>query len=54
MANTAVGQPVIPEMGNYWNPAGTMGGAIVNKDVTLDNAQEQTELFQASLNNTGL
>ena len=54
MANTAVGQPVIPEMGNYWNPAGTMGGAIVNKDVTLDNAQEQTELFQDSLNKTGL
>ena len=54
MANTAVGQPVIPEMGNYWTPAGTMGGAIANKDVTLDNAAEQTELFQDSLNNTGL
>jgi arabinogalactan oligomer/maltooligosaccharide transport system substrate-binding protein len=54
MANTSVAQPVIPEMGNYWTPAGTMGGAIANGDVTEDIAAEQTELFQESLNKTGL
>ena len=54
MQNTAVGQPTIPEMGDYWTPAADMGTAINNKDVTLDNAQEKTELFQNTLNGEGL
>lgn len=54
MANTSVGQPVIPEMNAYWGPAGNLGTAIYNGEVTLDNAAEQTELFQDALNGTGL
>ena len=54
MQNTAVGQPTIPEMGNYWGPADTMGAAINNKEVTAGNAQEQTDLFEESLNGSGL
>ena len=54
MANTSVGQPTIPEMNGYWAPAGNLGTAIYNGEVTLDNAAEQTELFQDALNGTGL
>ena len=54
MVNTACGQPTIPEMSNYWGPAGTFGAAIVNKVVTIDNAADQTELFEEDLNKTGL
>ena len=54
MNKTACGQPTIPAMGNYWAPAGNFGSQIYNKDVTLDNAQEQTELFEEALNKTGL
>ena len=54
MSNSSVGQPTIPEMNNYWGPAGNLGTAIYNKEVTLDNAAEQTELFQDALNGTGL
>ncbi len=54
IANTAILQPSIPEMGNYWSPAQSMGEAIVNGEVTLENAAEKTEAFQASLNNAGL
>lgn len=54
VANTAILQPTIPEMGAYWGPAETMGKAIVNGEVTAANAAEKTEAFQASLNNAGL
>jgi arabinogalactan oligomer/maltooligosaccharide transport system substrate-binding protein len=54
MANTAIGQPTIPEMGNYWGPADTMADAIVNGEVTKDNAAEKTQLFEDSANGTGL
>ena len=54
VANTAILQPSIPEMGSYWGPAETMGKAIVNGEVTADNAAEKTEAFQASLNGQGL
>ena len=54
MNKTACGQPTIAAMDKYWAPAGNMGTAIYNKEVTLDNAQEQTELFESALNNTGL
>ena len=54
MSNTACGQPTIPEMSNYWTPAGNLGSAIYNGEVTADNAAEQTELFQDALNGTGL
>ena len=54
VANTAILQPSIPEMGSYWGPAENMGNAIVNGEVTAENAAEKTEAFQASLNNAGL
>ena len=54
VANTAILQPSIPEMGSYWGPAENMGKAIVNGEVTADNAAEKTEAFQASLNDAGL
>ncbi len=54
MSNTSVGQPTIPEMNDYWGPAGNLGTAIYNGEVTEDNAAEQTELFQDALNGTGL
>ena len=54
MSNTSVGQPTIPEMNDYWGPAGNLGTAIYNGEVTADNAAEQTELFQDALNGTGL
>ena len=54
MINTAIGQPTIPEMNNYWGAADTMGAAIVNGEVTADNAAEQTQLFEETANGTGL
>jgi arabinogalactan oligomer/maltooligosaccharide transport system substrate-binding protein len=54
MVNTAIGQPIIPEMGNYWGPADTIADAIVNGEVTYDNAAEQTQLFEDSANGSGL
>lgn len=54
IANTSVVQPLIPEMGNYWGPAETMGNAIYNGEVTLDNAATETEKFNDSLNDQGL
>ena len=54
MVNTAIGQPIIPEMGNYWGPADTIADAIVNGEVTYENAAEQTQLFEDSANGTGL
>lgn len=54
VANTAILQPSIPEMTAYWDPAQHMGEAIVNGEVTADNAAEKTDLFVESLNNAGL
>lgn len=36
-------QPYVPAMGNYWKPAESFGKAIINKEVTEDNAAEKTE-----------
>ena len=54
VANTAIVQPSIPEMGAYWTPAESLGKALVNGEITADNAAEKTEAFAASLNNAGL
>ena len=50
VANTSIAQPTIPEMGNYWTPAGNMGSDLGNGTVTHDNAQEKTDAFQAAIN----
>ena len=47
-------QPSIPEMGAYWGAAEAMANAIVNGEVTHENAEAKTADFNTSLNNTGL
>ena len=54
IANTSKLQPTLPEMNNYWTPAENFGKAIVSGEVTLDNAAEKVEAFNAALNNSGL
>lgn len=54
VVNTAIVQPSIPEMGAYWTPAEAMGKALVNGEVTVQNAAEKTEAFNKSLNSAGL
>lgn len=48
--NTAIIQPFVAAMGNYWTPAENMGRAFVNKEVTHANAAEKTEALNDSLN----
>lgn len=47
--NASVIQPNLPEMDSFWKPAENMGKAIVNGEITLENAKEKTELFNTSL-----
>lgn len=47
---TSVIQPFVAAMSNYWGPAENMGKAFINKEVTHENAAEQTEAFNQSLN----
>lgn len=48
--STSIMQPIVGNMGRYWSPAENMGKAIVAKEVTHDNAKEQTELMNESMN----
>ena len=50
IANTSKTQPVLDEMGAYWDPAATMGGEIVNGDVTDANAAEKTKKMVQGIN----
>lgn len=54
IANTSKLQPTLPEMNNYWTPAENFGKAIVSGEVTVDNAAEKVDAFNAALNNSGL
>jgi arabinogalactan oligomer/maltooligosaccharide transport system substrate-binding protein len=54
IANTSKLQPSIPEMGNYWGNADPMGKALANGEINADNAAEQTETWNAGINNSGL
>lgn len=54
MNNCSAAQPVIAEMGAFWAPMGTFGGAVMNGDVTLDNYKDQVDLLYGQLNSTGL
>ena len=47
-------QPIVSSMGKFWDPAAAMGNAIVNGDVTHDNAAEQTELTNKTLNSSAV
>lgn len=48
--NTSITQPFVAAMSNYWTPAENMGKAIVNGEVTHDNAADQTEKFNTAMN----
>ncbi len=50
IANTSIMQPILSNMGRYWSPAENMGKAIVAKEVTHENAAEQTRLMNESMN----
>ena len=54
VADIAVTQPSIPEMGSYWGAAESMAKAIVNGEVTTDNAEARTADFNTALNDSGL
>ena len=54
VANVAVTQPSIPEMNSYWGAAESMAKAIINGEVTADNAEAKTAEFNTALNESGL
>ena len=54
MNNGSCAQPTIPEMANYWNPMGSFGAALVNKDVTEENYMDMVDQFMTQLNASGL
>ena len=50
IANTSKLQPSIPEMGNYWGNAESLGKALANGEVNADNVADLTETWNAGLN----
>ncbi len=52
-STTSVVQPSIPEMGNYWSNAESMGNGLANKEVTASNAAEMTEKWNDAINGKG-
>ena len=53
IAGTSVLQPSIPEMGNYWSNAESMGKGLANKEVTADTAAADTEKWNEAINGNG-
>lgn len=47
---TAIIQPFVPAMSNYWTPAENFGKSLINKEVTKANATEKTEQLNTSMN----
>ncbi len=47
---TSIIQPFVGKMGDYWTPAENFGKAIVNGEVTKENAEEKVEEFNESMN----
>lgn len=54
IANAAVVQPLLSEMGSYWTPAETMGKEIVQGDVTEANAEKKTKEMVKGILSNGL
>ncbi len=54
VANTSIAQPSLPEMDNFWKPAGNLGAELGNKTVTHANAKAKTEAFQKAINGDAL
>lgn len=50
IANTAVNQSTLPAMADFWDPCKTFGTALVNKEITADNAAQKTADWQATYN----
>ena len=46
-------QPNIPEMGNYWSNAESMGKGLANKEVTAETAAADTEKWNDAINGKG-
>ena len=53
IAGTSVLQPSIPEMGNYWTNAESMGKGLANKEVTAATAAADTEKWNDAINGKG-
>lgn len=54
LAYCSVVQPSLPGMNNYWAPVETFGKGCVNGDISIDNYQEQVNMLNQALNNSGL
>ena len=48
--NMSIRQPFVAVMGNYWDAAKSMGQAIVNGEVTHENAAAKTEAMNQAMN----
>lgn len=51
---TSILQPFVSGMNNCWGPVENMGKAIRNKNVTHENAAEQTEAMNEAMNSDGI
>ena len=47
-------QPFVKAMDLYWTPAENFGKAIVNGEVTKDNAEEKTDEFNTQMNTSAV
>jgi len=54
VANTAIIQPFIAPMANYWTPTDNFGKSLRNGDVTHDNAAEATEAWNTNMNTSAV
>lgn len=51
---TSILQPFVAAMNNCWTPVENMGKGIRNKNITHDNAKQQTEDMNAAMNKIGI
>ena len=49
IAMASVVQPTIAAMGGWWDPAAAMGAGLLNKEITADNAGDQTAAWADQL-----
>lgn len=50
MTNCAAIQPVIPQLGSFWDPMGTFGGNVKNGEINKDNYADQVQILYDRLN----
>lgn len=51
---TSIIQPFVPAMGKYWDPSVAFANALINKDVTKENASVKVEEYNAAVNASDL